>query len=330
MRALILKQSAPAGSAQRVALDDDYPTPSPCPGESLVRVRMAGICGTDLEMLRGYMGFSGVPGHEFVGEVVQTQTPQLRGRRVVGEINAACGGCQWCQAGMGRHCPTRTVLGILGRDGTFAEFLCLPDANLIPVSDNLSDETAVFAEPLAAAFEIFEQTRIAQTERIAILGDGRLGAITALAMKAHGLSPVVGGHHAAKLRRLAEMGIAGQQEGELQPGFDMVVDCTGSARGLSRALELVRPRGRLVLKTTVAGSAGVNLAPIVINEIDVIGSRCGRMAPALDALESKRIDPAPLVSATFPLAQALAALEHASRTGPQTGAPVFKVLLKAF
>jgi threonine dehydrogenase-like Zn-dependent dehydrogenase len=330
MRALVLKQSAPDNSTQRASLRDDYPKPCPSAGESLVRVRLAGICGTDLEMLRGYMGFSGVPGHEFVGEVVQTQTPRLRGKRVVGEINAACGRCEWCQARMGRHCPNRTVLGILGRDGAFAEFLRLPDSNLIPVSDNLPDETAVFAEPLAAAFEIFEQTRIAQSDRIAILGDGRLGAITALAMRAHGLSPTIGGHHAAKLRHLAEMGIAGEQERELQPGFDMVVDCTGSAQGLSRALQLVRPRGRLVLKTTVAGSTGVNLAPIVINEIDVIGSRCGRMAPAVEALEHGLLDPRPLVSATFPLADALAALERASQTSSESGAPVFKVLLKAF
>jgi threonine dehydrogenase-like Zn-dependent dehydrogenase len=324
MRALVLRESTSANLADRVALRDDYPAPSPAPGESLVRVRMAGICGTDLEMIQGYMGFTGVLGHEFVGEVVRTENSALTGRRVAGEINAACGHCEWCQAGMGRHCPNRTVLGILGRDGAFAEYLCLPQANLIPVSDSLSDEAAVFAEPLAAGFEIFEQTQVAPTDRIAILGDGRLGAITALAMHAHGLKPVIGGHHQDKLGRLAELGIAGEQVDALAPGFDMVVDCTGSAQGLSRAMELVRPRGKLMLKTTVAGCAGINLAPIVINEIEVIGSRCGRMLPALRALETGQVDPTPLISAVFPLADAVAALERAA------GRSDFKVLLKAF
>ena len=324
MRALVLKQSISPTATGRVALRDDYPMPIERPGESLVRVRMAGICGTDLEMVEGYMGFTGVPGHEFVGDVVSTANPALAGRRVVGEINAACGACDFCKSGLGRHCPNRTVLGILGRDGAFAEYLCLPDANLIPVSDRLADQAAVFTEPLAAALEIFEQTSIADTDRIAILGDGRLGAITALAMKSRGLNPMVGGHHEDKLRRLGEMGIAGQQEASLKPGYDVVVDCTGAAQGLSRALELVRPRGKLVLKTTVAGSAGINLAPIVINEIEVIGSRCGRFAPALAALENGSIDSAPLISEIFPLDEAPAALARASEPS------MFKILLKAF
>jgi threonine dehydrogenase-like Zn-dependent dehydrogenase len=287
-------------------------------------MRMAGICGTDLEMVQGYMGFSGVPGHEFVGEVVTTANRALAGKRVVGEINAACGACDFCKSGMERHCPRRTVLGILGRDGAFAEYLCLPDANLIQVSDRLPDEAAVFTEPLAAALEIFEQTPIADTDRIAILGDGRLGAMTAMAMRSRGLDPIVGGHHEDKLRRLGEMGIAAQPENNLEPGYDVVVDCTGAAQGLSRALALVRPRGKLVLKTTVAGSAGINLAPIVINEIEVIGSRCGRFAPALEALQNGIIDPAPLISGIFPLDEAPAALARASEPS------MFKILLKAF
>jgi len=323
MRALVLNQSTSPKVTGRLALRDDYPIPAPSAGESLVHVRMAGICGTDLEMLHGYMGFSGVPGHEFVGEVVATANPALAGRRVVGEINAACGTCESCQADLGRHCPNRTVLGILGRDGAFAEYLCLPDANLIPVSDKLADETAVFTEPLAAAFEIFELTRIANSDHIAILGDGRLGAITALAMKACGLEPVVGGHHDNKLRRLGEMGIAAQPESRLEPGFDVVADCTGSASGLARALELVRPRGKLILKTTVADAAGINLAPIVINEIEIIGSRCGRFSPALDALERRAVDPRPLISGIFPLSEARAAFARASEPS------VFKILLKA-
>ncbi len=323
MRALVLKQSISPTATERIALRDDYPMPAQAPGESLVRVRMAGICGTDLEMVQGYMGFSGVPGHEFVGEVVSTANRALAGKRVVGEINAACGACDFCKSSMGRHCPKRTVLGIAGRDGAFAEYLCLPDANLIPVSDQLPDEAAVFTEPLAAALEIFEQTSIAYTDRIAILGDGRLGAITAMAMKSRGRNPVVGGHHEDKLRRMGEMGIAGQPETQLEPGYDVVVDCTGAAHGLSRALALVRPRGKLILKTTVAGSAGINLAPIVINEIEVIGSRCGRFPPALDALQNGIIDPAPLISAIFPLSEALAALARAAHPS------VFKVLLRA-
>jgi threonine dehydrogenase-like Zn-dependent dehydrogenase len=322
MRALVLTQSA-AAEAERIVLRNDYPMPVPGAGESLVRVRMAGICGTDLEMMRGYMAFSGVPGHEFVGEVAASANRTLAGKRVVGEINAACGHCDSCRAAMGRHCPNRTVLGIVGRDGAFAEYLCLPDVNLIPISDQLPDEAAVFTEPLAAAFEIFEQTQIAAHDRIAILGDGRLGAMTALAMKARGCNPVLGGHHVDKLGRLAQMGLAAEHERDLKPGFDVVIDCTGSAIGLSRALELVRPRGKLILKTTVAGAAGINLAPIVINEIDVIGSRCGRFRPALDALESGAVDPTPLISGIFPLAQVSDALVRAAQ--PST----FKILLKA-
>jgi threonine dehydrogenase-like Zn-dependent dehydrogenase len=323
MRALVLNQSNSPKVTERIALRDDYPIPVAAPGESLVRVRMAGICGTDLEMVRGYMGFSGVPGHEFVGEVVSSANRTLAGKRVVGEINAACGTCEFCNAQMGRHCPSRTVLGIAGRDGAFAEYLRLPDANLIAVPDHLSDQAAVFTEPLAAAFEIFEQTNIASTDRVAILGDGRLGAIVALAMKARGLNAVVGGHHEDKLERIARLGIAVSAEERFEPGFDVVVDCTGSAGGLARALELLRPRGKLVLKTTVAGSAGVNLAPLVINEIEVIGSRCGPFAPALDALRRGIIDPTPLISGIFPLRQGLAALARASEPS------VFKILLEA-
>jgi threonine dehydrogenase-like Zn-dependent dehydrogenase len=323
MRALVLNQSASAGSPERVALRDDYPMPAQRAGESLVRVRLAGVCGTDLEMTRGYMGFNGIPGHEFVGEVVSSRTGTLTGKRVVGEINAACGDCHSCQANMSRHCPKRSVLGILGRDGAFAEYLCLPDRNLIAVPDAISDEAAVFTEPLAAAFEIFEQTSIEPGERVAILGDGRLGAIVALAMKARGLNPILGGHHEDKLKRLADAGIHAQPEGLLSSGFDVVVDCTGSAAGLARALELVRPRGKLILKTTVAGSAGVNLAPIVINEIQVLGSRCGPFRPALDALRSGAVDPSPLISGIYPLEEGLVAIARAREKSK------FKILLKA-
>lgn len=323
MRALVLDQNSSPFGGFRLRLQSDYPTPEPPAGESLVRVRLAGICGTDLEQIRGYMGYHGVPGHEFVGEVVRTQSPELSGKRVVGEINAACGRCELCRAGLGRHCPNRTVLGILGRDGAFADYLCLPDQNLIAVPDDLPDELAVFTEPAAAAFEIFEQTTIEPAARVAVLGDGRLGAMVAMVMATQGLRPVIGGHHADKLARLAQMGLAVQGEDKLSPGYDVVVDCTGSARGLARSLELVKPRGRLVLKTTVARYDQVDLAPIVINEITVLGSRCGRFAPALAALSSGRLDPRPLLSAVMPLADAQAAFSRAA--DPST----FKVVLNA-
>lgn len=302
-----------------VSLRHDYPEPANMPGESIVRVRIAGICGTDLELAKGYMGFRGIPGHEFVGEVVETADSALRGRRVVGEINAACGACRACAEGLGRHCPNRTVLGILGRDGAFADYLRLPDRNLVPVPESIPDELAVFIEPLAAAYEIFEQIRIARNHRVLVLGDGRLGALVAMALKAEGYDVVVGGHHPEKAQRL---GLAVRHEIDLNDRYDVVVDCTGSTKGFTRALELVRPRGTLVLKSTAAASADLNLAPVVINEITVLGSRCGRFAPALDAMASGKIDPRALISATLPLDDGLQALDEAAKSSN------FKVLLK--
>jgi threonine dehydrogenase-like Zn-dependent dehydrogenase len=317
MRALVLDRE--------LVFRRDYPDPAAKPGESIVRVEMAGICGTDLEMTRGYMTFRGVPGHEFVGRVVESTRSELSGRRVVGEINAACGApiCRWCRAGLGRHCPTRTVLGILGRDGAFADYLVLPDDNLLAVPDSIPDSLAVFCEPLAAVYEIFEQTRLEPSESIAILGDGRLGALIALTLGAHGLAPIVGGRHRDKLDRLAPLGVKVSLESELQPGFDVVIDATGRAAGLKRALELVRPRGRLILKSTAADAAALNLAPLVVNEITVIGSRCGRFRPALDALAAGRLDLVPLISAVFPLEDGMAAM-RAAGDGSN-----FKVLLRA-
>ena len=302
-----------------VALRRDYREPKKAAGESIVRVRMAGICGTDLQLAKGYMNYRGVPGHEFVGEVVDTENPALRGRRVVGEINAGCGKCRACAEDLARHCANRTVLGILGRDGAFAEYLRLPDCNLIPLADSISDELAVFVEPLAAAYEIFEQTRIPKNHRVLILGDGRLGALVAMALKAEGHDVLVGGHH---IDRMHGLGIVAKHEGDLKDRFDVVVDCTGSSAGFSRALELVRPRGTIVLKSTAAASAALNLAPVVINEITVLGSRCGRFAPAIDALASGKIDPLPLISMTLPLDEGLLALDQARDSSN------FKILLK--
>jgi threonine dehydrogenase-like Zn-dependent dehydrogenase len=303
-------------------LRDDYPDPRPAAGDSLIRVRMAGICRTDLELSRGYMAFRGIPGHEFVGEVVDSTASFSTGQRVVGEINAACGHCNLCLADLARHCPNRTVLGILGRDGAFAEYLTLPENNLKELPDSIPDELGVFIEPIAAAYEMFEQIHLGRNERILILGDGRLGALVGLVLWAEGYDPVVGGHHADKLELLAALGLKTVLEEHLEPGFDAVVECTGNPNGLGRAMALVRPRGRIILKSTAANPAEINLAPIVINEISVIGSRCGRFAPAVEALASGKIDPRPLISAIYPLEHAITALEAA---GDRQN---FKVLLK--
>ncbi len=300
----------------------DYPEPVAAPGESIVRVTLAGICGTDLEIARGYMGYRGVPGHEFAGRVVESANPNLRDRRVVGEINAACGQCENCIAGLGRHCATRTVLGILGRDGAFAQYLRLPDQNLIPLPDSISDEAAVFVEPLAAAYEILEQVRLSRNHSIAVLGDGRLGALVALALKGEQYEPLVVGHHAEKLSRLAELGLKTAHESAVAEKFDVVVDCTGNGAGLSRAIAMVRPRGTIILKSTAAQGAAINLAPLVVNEITVVGSRCGRFRPALDAIAAKRIDPWRLIDGIFPLKDGLDAFAAAANLIN------FKILLK--
>jgi 2-desacetyl-2-hydroxyethyl bacteriochlorophyllide A dehydrogenase len=314
MRALVLDPSP--------VLRDDYPAPIPSSGESLIRVRMAGICGTDLELARGYMAYHGIPGHEFVGEVVESTATAVIGKRVVGEINAACGHCDYCRTNLGRHCPNRTVLGILGRNGAFAEYLTLPESNLTVLPDSLSDELAVFVEPIAAAYEILEQVHLGRNEKILILGDGRLGALVGLVLWAESYDPVIGGRHAEKLDLLAALSLKTDLEAHLQPGFDTVIDCTGNPGGLKRAMELARPRGRIILKSTVANAADVNLAPIVVNEINLIGSRCGRFAPAVQALASGKVDPRPLISAMYPLADVLAALKAAA--DPQH----FKILLR--
>lgn len=315
MRALYLDGS-------RLTLRRDYPAPTPALGESRVRVTAAGICGTDLELVRGYMGYHGVPGHEFVGIVDRSANPALMGARVAGEINAACGHCDFCAANLGRHCPTRTVLGILGRDGVFADYLTLPDRNLIPLPASIPDESAVLIEPIAAACEIFEQVALVPDEKILVLGDGRLGAIVAIVLRAHGYAPLVGGHHPAKLAALARLGLRVESEEKLRPGFACVIDCTGNPAGFARAVALVRPRGRVILKSTAAADTALNLAPVVINEITVIGSRCGRFGPAIAALEEGLIDPRPLISARYPLDDALAAF--AAARDPLN----FKVLLQ--
>ena len=295
----------------------DYPRPEPPPGEALVRVTLAGICNTDLEVVRGYMGFHGVLGHEFVG-VVETcdNAPELVGQRVVGDINAACGNCPTCRAGRPTHCPQRTTLGIDRRDGAFAEFLTLPTVNLFPVPDQLSDREAVFAEPLAAACEILEQVHLHPTDRVAVLGDGKLGLLVAQVLSLTGCDLLVVGRHPQKLAILRQRGIPTALANEARNiQADVVIDCTGHPDGFLSARTMVRPRGTLVLKSTFHGVNQVDLTSLVVDEVQLVGSRCGPFAPALRLLARRLIDVESLIDAVYPLDKALAAFERASTKG---------------
>ncbi|MDJ0865203.1 MAG: alcohol dehydrogenase catalytic domain-containing protein [Myxococcota bacterium] len=316
MRALWLE----AGAA-RVG---DRPEPSPGEDEALVRVALAGVCNTDLELARGYLDFRGTPGHEFVG-VVEAGPEAWLGRRVVGEINFACGRCASCRAGLARHCPQRRVMGIADADGAFAERVAVPVANLHAVPDALEDEAAVFTEPLAAAFEILEQVPLEPGARCLVLGDGKLGLLVAQVLSAAGARVRAVGRHSAKLAILARRGIETLEAGAWQPDAeraDLVVEATGSAEGFARALAATRPRGTLVLKSTVAEAPRIDLAPLVIHEIQVVGSRCGPFEPALAALAAGRIEVGALVSERLPLSRADRALERAAAPG------VLKVLVE--
>jgi len=292
---------------------DDYPRPSRALGEALIRMTLAGICSTDLEITRGYMSFRGVLGHEFVGIVEEADSPALLGRRVIGEINCPCHECDSCRRGLSNHCPYRTVLGILGRDGVFAECFCLPEENLKVVPESVSDDEAVFAEPLAAALEIMEQVRIHESANIAVLGDGRLGLLVAQVVAQTGASVTCIGNHEEKMSLLEDTGVKTiiAREGTAER-FDMVVDCTGSASGFDEALRLVRPRGTIVMKSTVAAKASLNLAPLVVNEVTVVGSRCGPLHKALSLLEEHTIEVTRLITDRYPLSGSLAAFDAAS------------------
>lgn len=306
----------------RLRLQRRYPTPRATERLALVRVRLAGICSTDVQILNGYMGFRGVPGHEFVGEVHEGPA-RLIGKRVVGEINFACGACELCQRGLGRHCPTRSVMGILNADGCFAEYLAVPATNLQLVPDTVEDEAAVFSEPLAAAFEILEQVHIAPTADIVVFGDGKLGLLCAQVLHLTGARVSVIGKHDEKLQLLRKMGIETTLLSDWRSGqADIVVEATGAAAGLALAMTTVRPRGVLVLKSTVAQQHTVSLAPLVINEVTVVGSRCGRFPPALQALAQKSIAVAPLISKVVPLTEGATAIRQAARPGE------LKVLLR--
>ena len=302
---------------RRLELRYDLPLPAVPEGEALVRVTLAGVCNTDLELVKGYYPFAGIPGHEFVGRVEQADSaPALVGCRVVGEINAVCGACRHCRAGRTSHCDRRTVLGIVNRHGAFAEYLVLPVGNLHEVPDAMPDEVAVFTEPVAAAFRILEQIDIAATDVVVVLGDGKLGQVIAQVLQRTGCDLVVVGRHSAKLARLSARGIRTTESGTLPPRtVDVVVECTGSPEGFARATSLLRPRGTLVLKSTYAGATSVAMSPLVVDEITIIGSRCGPFAPALEALASRVLDVLPLIDYRLPLARGLEAFARAAAPG---------------
>ena len=295
-------------------------------GEAVVRVIKSGICGTDLELVKGYSGFQGTPGHEFVGVVESaTESPVLLGKRVVGEINAGCGVCELCKAGDSRHCPTRTVLGIVGRGGAHAEFLKLPSRNLFEVPENISDESAVFTEPLAAAVGITERVEFDADDKVAVIGDGKLGILCARALRATtpAKSVTLIGKHTEKLK-LAGNDVETLQVDEsvgMKNAFDVIVEASGSESGFASALDLVKPRGLIVLKSTFHGLPTWEASRVVVDEITVVGSRCGRFAPALDLLSSNQIRVDDLISEEFSLTDGVAAFERAGTRG------VLKVLL---
>ena len=304
---------------RKLTLRSDLPRPEPAPGESLVRVLVAGICNTDIEMIRGYYPFRGVLGHEFVGIV---ESGPLSGKRVVGEINAACGTCRRCRSGMRSHCGNRTVLGIAGRDGAFAEHLVLPSRNLHVVPDTLDSTAAVFTEPLAAAVQIREQVRVGEEDRVLVVGDGKLGQLIARTLALSGCRLSVSGHHETKLELLRRGGLSTVTGQEVEEGsFDLSVECTGSPGGFELARKALRPRGTLVMKSTYKGRLNLDAAPVVVDELTIVGSRCGPFAPAVDLLNSRGVDVAPLVSGRLPIADGLEAFELAGKPG------VLKILL---
>lgn len=292
-------------------------------GEALIRVRLSGVCGTDLELARGYYPFRGIIGHEFVGEVVESPDPSWVGARVVGDINVACGSCEQCAAGRPTHCERRTVLGISGRDGAHAEFTTLPIANLHRVPDAIPDEAAVFTEPVAAAVEILTQVAIGRGDRVLLVGAGRLGQLVAQVLATTGADLAVVARHPHQKDLLHARGIRTIEAGDVEPRrWDLVVEATGSPSGFDLAAAALRPRGTLVLKSTYRGDVTLALAPFVVDEITIIGSRCGPFAPALALLESGAVDPLPLIGARFPLGEALEAMRVAAEPG------AMKVLLR--
>ena len=293
------------------------------PDEALIKIRKAGICSTDLELVKGYYPYTGILGHEFVGEVVEAEDASWIGQRVVGEINAVCGRCEQCRNGRSTHCEARTVLGIVNRDGTFAEFTQLPIANLHRVPGSVPDEVAVFTEPLAAALEIQQQIQIKPTDRVLLVGAGRLGQLIAQTLALTGCNLRVVARHAHQQNLLKRRGIEVIAEEEIQPWrSDVVVEATGSPGGFALARKAIRPRGTLVMKSTYKGEMSVNFSSIVVDEINIIGSRCGPFEPALRLMETRQVDPTFLIAEEFKLQDALKAFERAAETG------VLKVLIE--
>lgn len=291
-------------------------------GEALIKIRRAGICGTDLELVKGYYPYTGIPGHEFVGEVIGSPDPAWMGKRVVGEINVVCGNCEQCLSGRSTHCENRSVLGIVNRDGAFAECTTLPLDNLHLVPDEVSDEAAVFTEPLAAALEIQQQVQVQPTDRVLLIGAGRLGQLIAQTLVLTGCDLKVVARHSLQKRLLARRGICLLEAEDVQHWkYDLVVEATGSPSGFELARKALRPRGMLVLKSTYKGDWTVNFSSIVVDEIQLIGSRCGPFEPALRLLATKQVDPTLLIAAEYSLRDGLKAFGEAEKTG------MLKVLL---
>jgi threonine dehydrogenase-like Zn-dependent dehydrogenase len=308
---------------RKLSLRAGLPIPVPQASEALVRVRLAGVCGTDLELARGYYPFAGIPGHEFVGEVVAAADRSWIGRRVAGEVNIVCGRCESCRAGRSPHCENRRVLGIRDHHGAFAEYLALPLANLHPVPDSVPDEAAVFVEPLAAALQIQTQVAIRPSDRVLVVGAGRMGQLIAWTLALTGCDLQVAARYPKQRHLLAERGIRAAVEDVLPPRhFDLVVEATGSPSGFELARRAVRPRGTLVLKSTYRGTLAVDLSSLVVDEITLVGSRCGPFSAALQLLEQRAVDPAALIEAEYPLARGLEAFERAGQSG------VLKVLVR--
>jgi threonine dehydrogenase-like Zn-dependent dehydrogenase len=296
----------------------EIPQPKRQAGESLVRISMAGICNTDIELTRGYMRFTGVPGHEFTGIVEESDTPALLKQRVVGEINIGCKKCSYCLQGLERHCPARSVVGILNRQGAFAEYISLPDRNLHRIPSTVGEKQAVFVEPLAAALEILEQVRIEPAARVAIIGDGKLALLVLQVLRPIGCQVWLFGKHSSKVRIAERFGAITASDGEK---FDVVVEASGHTDGLAAAIGMCRPRGVLVLKSTYAGHVEYNPAKVVIDELTIVGSRCGPFEPAIRKLAESQVDVTPLISKVFRFHEAVEAFDYAQQEG------VLKVLL---
>ena len=300
-----------------LSLRDDIPVPEPGSGEALVKVRLAGICGTDLALVKGYHSFNGIPGHEFVGEIVlASDRPERVGERVVGEINVACGRCALCRANMPRHCEERTALGVLNRNGAFAEYVCLPLRNLIKVPAAVSDEAAVFVEPLAAALEIREQITIEPSDFVLVIGAGRLGQLIARSLSSTGCNLQVVARYKNQQNLLDTCNITWIDNNSIRERFyHIVIEATGSVDGFATAHRAVRPRGTIVLKSTYNAQVQVEFSSIVVDEITLVGSRCGPFGPAINLLKKSEVDPIMLIERHYALKDARAALAHASKPG---------------